>query len=626
MEPVTLKPVATVSASIIQQARQKKEIQVDSLQRSVSTTSLRSNKSYRSTQLKSNLRPIRDEEEISIKKNARKSMSMDNIHINLGANLDANEPSVTSAALDWIDKDNGLNTKSKLNPIQPDASRPKQQYLLYEQAPIKSRGLFGSLRQVSRSKTFQPGNGVNSIKGLVRNFSSSHQHHKSKQTSSFATEDTDSTGMSRAAMAVIQHNVTKQEQKKTTSVIPDEKQDKRRSDKQEEQEKKEEKRQIRARSKSDANTGSRLISQLISRATSASRSKKNNTKVVNMEADAAAKKRAQVVRKTIIYVQPDSLHDLLKNGGEGNIKMPPLPPSNDLQQQKTHKSRTAVVSDGSLSPDDETIRSREYVTATKVSRQTSVRKRVVGMNNNDANQCSPLTDVTNNQNGQEDDKLSRNGSNSRRRWQLQSMEEDELMRTQSSKKTSSSSSGQDYMEGVELREMSDGSVVWGIVKKQGNRKSFYAPNKKNEYEHIEDEVEDVPDNDYFQQNVMKNNLSPSPSISRTASNVPPPPIPRRSPRRQISNGKGTSASYISTHSSKYDSATTDIYYSDEVTLPSLLKMMQGHDSTAEAPSDDELELEDNYTFNERAMCSVDDQLDEMMRILTSQQQEQQRIH
>lgn len=598
---MTLKPVASVSASSI---RQKKEIQTDRLKRSVSTTSIRSNKSI---QLKSTLQPIRDEEEItSVKRNARKSLSMDNIHIS----LDANETSVTSAALDWIAEDSNAN-KSKLNPIQPDTSR---QQLLYQQAPSKSRSLFGSLRQVSRSKTFQSGNsGVSSIKGLVRNFSSSHQHHRANQSA--AASNRDSTGMSRAAMAVIQHNVTKHEQKRATSVIPDEKQDKCRSDNQEEQEK----RQTRERSRSDANTGSRLISQLISRATSASRSKKNSTKVVNMEANAAAKKRAQVVRRTIIYVQPDSLHDLLKNGGEGSVKMPPLP-----TPASSKPARSTVVSDGSLSPDDETVRSREYVTATKVSRQTSVRKRVVDMDND---KCSPLKDTMNNQDDQDTagDQLSRNGSNSRRRWQLQSMDEDEMIPTQRTRKTNSSSSNEDnsYMEGVELREMSDGSVVWGIVKKQGNRKSFYAPNQKNEYEHIEDEVEDVHGNDYFQKNVMKKSLSPSPSVSRTASlsAAAPPPIPRRSPRRQVSNA-GTSANYISTHSSKDDLTTTDIYYSDEVTLPSLLKMMQGH---TDVPSDEEEALEDEYAFNERAMSSVDDQLDEMMRILTSQQQQQQRM-
>lgn len=401
---------------------------------------------------------------------------MDNIHIK----LDENEPSVTSAALDWICQDSSQDPTSFLYKKTTPA----------QIIPPKSRSLFGSLRQVSRSKT-HAGNGVTSIKGLVRNFSSSHK------------PDRDS-GMSRAAMAVIQHNSAKKTEEEP-----------------------------KQRTKSDAN----LISHLISRAASSSK-KFNATKIVNMED--ATKKRAQVVRRTIIYVQPDSLHDMLKNN------VPPLP-----------STRNTMISDGSLSPDDDTIRSKEYATATKIVRQTSVRKRVVEDTTVDSNQ-QPLPESIG--------FLSRQAS--KRRYQLKSVDENDLLKDD--KHGSSSSSGtenSDYLEGVELREMSDGTVVWGLVKKQGNRKSFYAPNQQDEYEHIEDEEEDT-------RKPYQHGL--------------PPPIPKRSPRRQ----------------------ETDVYYSDQVTLPSLLKMMH-----EQHPGDD-----DAYVFNQRAMTSVDDQLDEMMRILTSQQQ------
>ena len=335
-----------------------------------------------------------------------------------------------------------LNRKKSV--LQEEAKSPRKSISMdnlkaIDIKPVKSpsRSLFGSLRQVSRSKTTSSGGHSSAFKGLVRNMSTSH-----KPTHG---------GMSRAAMAVIQH---------------------------EQQQEKEPKRAT-----------SRLISQLISKA-ARHRNSNTSTKIVNKKENNT--NRAQVVRRTIIYVQPDSLHDLLKNGGEGT------------------KIASSRVSDGSLSPDDETVRSKEYVTATKVVRQTSVRKRVV--------------------NNPEDDK---------KRWQLKSMDEHDL----------AVPAKEEYMEGLELREMSDGSVIWGIVKQQGNRKSFFAP-----------------DNMYVEEDEL------------------PPPIPKRSPKRQVLADNDT-----------------DIYYSNEITLPNLLKMMEQQETH---PGDE---------------LSVDDQLDEMMRILTSQQ-------
>lgn len=374
------------------------------------------------------------------KQKARKSLSMDNLQLDAGT-------SVTSAALDWIDGDSQPKSQAPLSNI---SLKPK------------SRGLFGSLRQVSRSKTtaHHSGNHVNPIRGLVRNLSTN-----THQSSSSA-------GMSRAAMAVIQHNVAKHEQKQQPQKQPD------------------------------------IISQFISRASS--------TKIVNMD---NKKERNQVVRRTIIYVQPDSLHQLLKNGGDG-VNIPPLPNRNTVMSEESQEGE------------------REYITATKISRQTSVRKKVV------------------------------------ERGQLQSMNEDELIppaqrpssTSSSSLSSSSSSSNMSYMEGVELREMSDGSVMWGIVKKEGNRKSFYAPNKRDNKFELVAEEEEEGDN--------------------------PPPIPKRSPHRQPSSRM---------------KPKTDVYYSNDVTLPNLLKLMQH-------PGDMQTYL------NEKSMDSVDDQLDEMIKIISSQQQ------
>ncbi|KAI8641650.1 hypothetical protein BD408DRAFT_483247 [Parasitella parasitica] len=518
------------------------------------------------------------------------------------ANLDVDGSSVTSSALDWITEDNKSATSriKELFPIQNQVgSAPSQQQ--QQSKPQKSRGIFSNFRQVNRSKTHSSTGGVSSIKGLVRNLSASHQSKPvNPLDNSTAAAAADTSGLSRAAMAVIQHNVAKHGKKKA----PEEK-----------VEIQPQPQKRRPRSKSDAisGSGSRLIAHLLSRASSANKSKRSNsTKVVNMEEESAAKKRAQVVRKTIIYVQPDSLHDLLKNGGSSNNNFQ-IPPLSRLEkpQETDVETRNTVVSDESLFLDDETIRSKEYITATKVSRQTSVRKRVVetqdGGSSSNNSGLSPLQKATSthSENTSAGGMLSRNGS--KRRWQLQSMDEGELLPANNQQKP------EGYVEGVELREMSDGSVVWGVVKKQGNRKSFYAPNKQNELELVEDgedndEEEDTRGEDYFKNKVMKKSNSSS-SISYTSNaqySSSPPPVPRRSPRRDISGDH--------VHNTK-----TDIFYSDQVTLPNLLKMMQEQQQQHEYPGDisEEDEEEMHYAMNEKALSSVDDQLDEMMRILTT---------
>ncbi|KAL7312857.1 hypothetical protein PS15m_008570 [Mucor circinelloides] len=613
--PVSSRPVASISSSSMR--HQQHPFKIDPLKRSVSTTSIKSNKSTQFRPAPTPLARIRDENEPAEsrlqKQQARKSMSMDDMQ----SKLDINESSVTSSALDWINEDSRPSSRIReFLPIQNQADAPT----LYQEAkPNKSRGLFGSLRQVSRSKTHHHAGNAGGLKGLVRNFSTSHQTKSNSQLDTHANaSDTTTTGMSRAAMAVIQHNVAKHEQKKASPVIPDETQDGAFTSPPAPSQQK-----TRQRAKSDANnnnsSGSRLIAQLLSRASSANKSRRSNsTKIVNMEQeDAAAKKRAQVVRKTIIYVQPDSLHNLLKNGGDGSsIKVPPVPRPPKPQDIDV-EARNTFMSDGSLSPDDDTIRSKEYFTATKVSRQTSVRKRVVeaqeDTNASSSSSSSPLkesTSASGHDHTSAGGMLSRNGS--KRRWQLQSMDEDDMLSTHPQK-------ADNYMEGVELREMSDGSVVWGVVKKQGNRKSFYAPNKQNQLELVEDgednddndqEEQDVHGEEYFRNKVIKNSYSSNATLQtqHATTPLPPPPIPRRSPRRQ----------QIPVDPA-VQTTKTDIFYSDQVTLPSLLRMMQEQQDQHEYPGDisEEEDEQQQYIFNERAMSSVDDQLDEMMRILTA---------
>jgi hypothetical protein len=571
----SIKPATSISTSSIHYPPVK---ELEPVKRSVSTTSIRSQHNKPKTPKLSPIPEPTVQKKKALKNAAfRKSMSMDDISSKLEV-----EPSITSAALEWIDdnhnvynkKDsagtNFINHKHAIEkpsstltsmplPPTPPASQPK------------SLGLFGSLRQVSRSKTTS-GHKTPSIKGLVRNLSSSHYHHSRKnQQDNNNNSDQDQQrksdhGMSRAAMAVIQHNVAKHEKDKITPIIPSSK--KRNND--------ENNQPSSSADGTSRTSGAGILSQFLARA---SKQRRSTTKTTNMEDEKAkdARKRAQVVRRTIIYVQPNSLHDLLKkNGGDIDTSTVPPPPVPAL-----YKSNTTSP-EGSLSADDETVKSQEYVTATKVVRQASVRKRIV------ENTETLSTE-------QQQPTVTREGS--RKRWQLKSMDENEV--------DEASSNNSDYMEGVELREMSDGSVVWGIVKKQGNRKSFYSPQNNLQEEIEEDEDEDKKQHELKQlvgNNKKSNKLQPPTSS--------PPPIPKRSPRRQAEKEKHSSSS------SSDQASTTDIYYSD-VSLPNLLQMMKKqqqeiHDIIGEND-------EEETKFDERAMASVDEQLDEMMRSLTSQQ-------
>ncbi|KAI9469107.1 MAG: hypothetical protein EXX96DRAFT_654709 [Benjaminiella poitrasii] len=564
---------------------------------------------------------------------ARKSMSMDDINLKLQdkqkdielpstgrSSLSKEDDNITSWAIS--ENESIKISKKKLSTCKASSSPP---------ITSKPRGLLGSLRQVSRSKSHHAGHGVHqSLKGLVRNFST-----KSSSSTTNTNLDRDSSsvgnGMSRAAMAVIQHNVDKQEQKnkKPASVIPEETQSPSHH------------LSPKPENTNGASTGIArlLITQFLARASSANSKKKrrNNqgAKITNMEEEDSCcinkaaqdkrDKRAQVVRRTIIYVQPDySLQELLSKNEEVRPKLPSPTTSNKLiaqpdenncstlssQSSNNDLNRRTALSDGSSlsSPEDEIIRqSKEYVLATKVSRQTSVRKKVVKEEENHELMKDQLSTATGVQGAPRS-----NGSITRRKkWKLESMGEeihDEKLMLDNEDKN--------YLEGLELREMSDGSVVWGIVKKQGNRKSFYAPNQKNEYEYVDDEVEEeevcYDQNMRFIELEKQSQKALSPLLLNSSLSTPPP-IPKRSPRRR--SPSSVTANYDSVFGKKEHNSgtTTDIYYSDQVSLPNLLKIMQGHEQSY--PSE-----KDEYAFNEKAMSSVDDQLDEMMRILTSQQQ------
>ncbi|KAI7854445.1 hypothetical protein BDC45DRAFT_508392 [Circinella umbellata] len=198
---------------------------------------------------------------------------------------------------------------------------------------------------------------------------------------------------------------------------------------------------------------------------------------------------------------------------------------------------------------------------------------------------------------------------------------------------------QKQLEGVEVREMSDGTVVWGVVKKLGKRKSFFIASEdssdyesklqvneeaqdetKGEEEEIDEEDEDE---EQIEERVLTlmglspdllknypNNINYESAITTpTTPVVTPPPIPKRSPhrlreqklqreRQQQEQLEQEQATYISSYSNRRDSSTTDVYYAHGATLPSLLEMIA---------SDQGLSPKENPT--------VEEQLDEVMRSL-----------
>ncbi|KAI7886341.1 hypothetical protein K492DRAFT_233612 [Lichtheimia hyalospora FSU 10163] len=138
------------------------------------------------------------------------------------------------------------------------------------------------------------------------------------------------------------------------------------------------------------------------------------------------------------------------------------------------------------------------------------------------------------------------------------------------------------LKGIELREMSDGSVSWGIVKKEGNRKSFYDPfNRESKYavEETDDDEEDINEHLLDLSNQQHDNPN-----TNLVSNTPPPPIPKRSPQRRQQQQQ-QAAQHISTVTNKKDSSTTDIYYAPDVLW--LLDMISDQEKLKHSPSVEE---------------------------------------
>ncbi|KAG0164672.1 hypothetical protein DFQ28_000132 [Apophysomyces sp. BC1034] len=436
-------------------------------------------------------------------------------------------------------EDGPATERSSLTP-QKSLSRKLKEEKDDNTRNTKSLGLFGSLRQVSRSRS-------GSIRGLVRNLSQAHKQEKRQLSPQTPT-------MSRAAMAVIQHNAAQRStaERSTEHVEPS------------------------GGEKSDSDEpgakagGVSLISHLLAKA-----SKRKTTKTVNMDneegrpSSSSKPSRAQVVRRTIIYVQPDSANFMKTLRGAGDE--PPLPSLGAKSSLRPTSNETSISL--ATTPDGEP----EYSRATKVTRQASVKKRIVERETGD--------------------RTAGGRSDGGKKWHLESVHDDMDSLCGYYQDRGSTAT---CLQGLELREMSDGTVVWGVVQKQGNRKSFYA--HKDRSFHQEQEEEEA-DSDNIEAHVLAlMGLEPG-TLDQPP--VTPPPIPRRSPHRPVGNIEPSVGSlpHRAKHISTIVSSNTDIYYAPEVSLPSLLQMMAANSEGGEMTTDER---------KARQHTSIEQQLDEMM--------------
>lgn len=409
-----------------------------------------------------------------------------------------------------------------------------------------------------------------------------------------------------------------------------------------------------------ASKGIRMISQLLGKS-----GKKNTTKRINDDASTrgsvngtkhmppeirrqdSTSRNSQVVRRMIIYVQPED--------GEEHAQHPSSMghPFNGIQERTSTSSDSSHIN----SPDSET--GQEYVTAKVITRQPSLKKTVV-----DGDQPKAAAG-----NG-----LTRKGTNGRK-WRLENVKEESeaasaptatndnetLLRSSTSSSVPRSSYDNEsiykyynsrqstsersldsvqrasmrnaahaQLEGLEVREMSDGRVVYGIVKKDrnGRRTSVLLPTNSDQLHGETEILTSDEDEDDIEERVLQmmgynpnsprlsdfmnvdrrskvSQMAPSRSTDRSQRlpppQYPPPPIPSRSPRRmasikqqqqlkpkvtRVQDHRAKHVSTICTKSPDGTGATTDIYLAEDVTLSGLLDMIKAKDTGDDVYTDD----------------------------------------
>ncbi|CAO3589133.1 unnamed protein product [Absidia cylindrospora] len=455
-------------------------------------------------------------------------------------------------------------TESDLKPALSTTKSP----LPADQNKKPKLRLFGSLRQASRSSR---ATGEGGFRGLMRNLSTVGQRQQQQQqrqpepeqqpdqadkdvgsstdnnntyTNSNSINHAAST-MSQAAMAVIHHDASvkkeklasksNKKEKPSPTVVESSKIEVDAMDGVDDTTE-----QV-THTATSATGGVRLLTNLLAKARSRRSQKKTPTKQTNdkttdqqeAENTACPKERNKVIRRTIIYVQPDAL-DFMKDG-----HLPPIPaPKNRTLKKKKKNGQEDDDDDDDLRfshdtmMDDASATTVEYATATKLTRQISRRKRLVEDPSQQVNSVSVTPTPTK--------------DNNNKKWHLESVSEFGLDDDDDDDDEVENENA--CLEGLELREMSDGSVVWGIVKKQGNRKSFFASSsssttpplhEQQPHDQHPDEIEKSvlalmglePDSlDHFSTQQPPPILRTS-GTPRKSKRMPPPPIPKRSPRR-----------------------------------------------------------------------------------------------
>ncbi|KAI9016572.1 hypothetical protein CLU79DRAFT_837623 [Phycomyces nitens] len=425
-------------------------------------------------------------------------------------------------------------TMSISSPLKQGTQEPASENLPKDPKPTRSLGLFGSLRQATRSRS----QSTTSIRGLMRSWGSTgnlrrQDRHSSplgdtKEENEYSSDGRllkpgDKATMSRAAMAVVQHTVAK---KNGAPVLDEYRQGNLGLGLGPEK-----------KPLHEPKGGSRLLSNLLAKATT----QRKITKIVNMKQDRdgkeASSERAKVIRRTIIYVPPDSANFMK------SLREPPVPPlPKVIPGPSSSKPVSMVGSD---------VSEGEYGQATVVTRQPSTKR---------------------------------------------------YLKSSAAHNTPAANQPKPALEGVELREMSDGSVVWGIVQNHGNRKSFYAPKSSTEtgrgeggYEYVEEEEEETEEE--VEERVLAlmglqpiATSEPEPVHSThhgSASSSLPPPLPQKSSRRRAASvDRNTSQRYPASQPYRHDAhaehvstiarqddSTTDIYYAPEMTLNNLVQIM-----------------------------------------------------
>ncbi|KAI8336369.1 hypothetical protein BC941DRAFT_503256 [Chlamydoabsidia padenii] len=279
----------------------------------------------------------------------------------------------------------------------------------------------------------------------------------------------------------------------------------------------------------------RKISHLLSNVIKNTPARRHTTKVVNMQPSAATKK---LVRRTVIYVNSegsnnsnnhlDTFTDVMAHYRPHRPAPNPPSPSPPLSQSYSYRYGKRLPPIPPLTRQTPTLSPRSSTSAASSSSSSSFAS----------------TPISN----QRDNNVS-------------------------------------YLEGLELREMEDGTMEWDVIRKD-HRTSFF-PMMDQHNSRVMDTNDSGDDDDDDEQQIEQRVLALmglEPDHLEKLSLNGPPPIPRRSPRRKPSialSKLSTNCHMDPTLPGIINESATDTYYAHDMNLPSLLRLMsetQRHES------------------------------------------------